>query len=70
MGVYEGRGQIAKAYKDLMMRWQEVKMSWDDAQARAFEERFLRPIEHDIKQAASAMDHVAVLLNRIHSECE
>lgn len=70
MGVYEARGQIAKAYKDLVLRWQEVKMSWDDVQARAFEERFLRPIEHDIKQAASSMDHVAILLNRIHSECE
>lgn len=70
MGMHEGRGQLAKAYKNLVLQWQAVKMEWDDKQARAFEERFLQPLENDIKQAASAMDQAAGLLNRIHQECE
>jgi hypothetical protein len=70
MGMHEGRGQLAKAYKTLILQWQEVKMNWDDKQARDFQERFLEPLENDIKQAASAMDQAAGLLNRIHQECE
>jgi hypothetical protein len=70
MGVYESRGMLAKSYKDLMLRWQEVRMNWDDKQARAFEERVLRPLEADLKQAGSALDQAAGVLNRIHAECE
>ena len=70
MGVYEGRGQLAKSMKDLMLRWCETKMTWDDAMARGIEKDVLAPLEADLRNAASAMDHMAVLLNQIHRECE
>jgi predicted secreted Zn-dependent protease len=69
MGVFEGRGVLAKATKDLFQRWQEVKLYWDDANAKAFEERFLRLLEQDIRNAATAMDHVAGVINRAKTEC-
>ena len=30
MGVYEGRGQLAKAIKSLMQQWAETRSSWSD----------------------------------------
>ena len=30
MGVYEGRGQVGKAMKDLMLQWNEAHRNWDD----------------------------------------
>ncbi len=70
MGVYEGRGQLAKAMKNLTLRWQETRMDWDDALARRFEERFLKPIEMDLRSAVGAMEHMATLLHQIHRDCE
>ena len=42
MSVHEARGTLAKAYKELMLRWAEVRANWDDAQAKAFEETRLK----------------------------
>ena len=69
MGVYEGRGQLSKATKDLMNHWQETRHGWDDAQARRFEEAVLVPLQLDVRQAESAMDHMAALLQQAKHEC-
>ena len=36
MGVYEGRGQLAKGMKELMAAWMETKSSWKDQNAERF----------------------------------
>ena len=70
MGVYESRGQLSKGIKDLANRWLETKGAWDDAVSRKFEDRYLQPLEADLKSAASAMDQMAILLSQIRRECE
>ena len=70
MGVYEGRGQLAKAIKELMRQWAETKGQWEDAQSRAFEEKHLAPLESDLRTAASAMDHIGVLLGQMKRDCQ
>lgn len=70
MGVYEGRGQLAKAFKNLMLKWMETKSSWDDVASKHFEEKFIVPTELDLKNAAGAMDHIAVVLSNIRRDCQ
>ena len=70
MGVYESRGQLAKSLKDLMDRWAGTKMDWDDVVSERFEERFLAPLEMDLRNATSAMDHMAQLLGQIRRDCQ
>ena len=70
MGVYEARGQLSKAMKDLLLRWGETKTDWDDAAARAFEVNVLEPLQRDAKNAASVMDSAAEVLSQVRRECE
>ena len=70
MGVYEGRGQLNKALKDLLNRWIETKSSWDDIRRRQFEETYLIPLEADVRNAVSAMDHMAAILSQIRRDCQ
>ena len=70
MSVYESRGQIAKAMKSLLQRWQETRGDWDDAVSRAFEKDFLEPLESDVKNAMGAMDQMNGLLHQVEKECE
>ena len=70
MGVYEGRGQIGKSMKELMLRWSETRAAWDDAVAHHFEEKYLAPLEMDMRTAVNAMDHMATLLALVRRECE
>jgi hypothetical protein len=70
MSVYESRGQLSRAMKDLLLRWQDTRMSWDDAVSRSFEKEFLDPLQADLRDAAAAMDHVSVLLQQIRHDCQ
>jgi len=70
MGVYEARGSIAKAMKDLMLRWSETKTDWNDAASARFEKDFLQGLEQDLRTAVAAMDHMAVLLQAARHDCE
>jgi len=70
MGVHEGRGQLSKAMKELLLRWSEVRMNWDDAVSRGFEDRYLAPLQMDLRNAVAAMDHMAILLQQARRDCE
>ena len=69
MGVYEGRGQLGRAMKDLGLRWAEAKTDWTDSVSQDFEKTFLAPLEMDLRMATSAMDHMAQLLAQIRRDC-
>ncbi len=70
MGVYEGRGGLTKATRELMLRWQETRSSWSDAVAEQFEKKYLESLEKDVKSAVGAMDQMAALLSRIRNDCQ
>ena len=70
MGVYEGRGQLSRAIKDLKQRWLEAKSQWDDANAERFEEKYIVSLERDLVSALSAMDSMAVTLSQAKHDCE
>jgi len=70
MGVHEGRGQLHKALKELMLRWRETKLAWNDVMAERFEKETLAPMESDMKTAVAAMDHMANVLHQVRRDCE
>jgi hypothetical protein len=70
MGMTDGRARLSKSMKELMLRWAEARMQWDDAAARAFEARFLTPLEMDSRQAVGAMDQMGQTLQQLRRDCE
>ena len=70
MGVYEARGQLAKLMKELNDKWAETKVDWDDVVSEAFQEKFLVPLEADLRNATGAMDHVAQVLSQVRRDCQ
>ena len=69
MGVYEGRGTLNKSMKELNARWLEARGDWRDAVAAEFEDKYILPLERDLKNAVGAMDHIGTLLQRIRHDC-
>jgi hypothetical protein len=69
MGVYEGRGQVAKSMKELLGHWQETRRSWNDAMSEQIEKDCLVPLEMDVRSAVGAMEHIAQILQQIKSDC-
>jgi hypothetical protein len=70
MGVYEARGTLAKAMKELHNRVADVKVGWDDPVAHALENDFLVPLEIDLRNAIAAMDHAGAVLQQAKSDCD
>jgi hypothetical protein len=70
MGVHEARANLSKAIKELHARWNNATTSWNDAKSREFDEKHITPLAMDLKQALSAMDHVAVLMPQLYRDCE
>jgi hypothetical protein len=70
MGLQESRGKVTRSMKDLMALWASTKVHWNDANSEQFEEKYLRPLEMDVRVAASAMDEMASLLTTIKRDCE
>lgn len=69
MGVHEGQSQLNKAYKELNARWQQTLSDWNDPVSKAFAEKYLLPIEHELRMTGKAMDQMSRLLSQIKSEC-
>jgi hypothetical protein len=69
MGVYEGRGALGKAIKDLTLRWADTKIEWDDPVSQALEADFLVPMEQDLRNCLAAMDHAAIVLQQVRRDC-
>ena len=70
MGVYEGRGQLGKAMKDLATRWGDTKIQWDDPVSHHLESEFLVPLEIDVRNTLAAMDQMAIILAQVQRDCE
>jgi hypothetical protein len=70
MGVHESRGNLSKAFKELMLRWAETKQSWNDVRSEQFEEQYLRELENNVRMAGSGMDQIGILIQQARRECE
>ena len=70
MGIYEGRGTLTKAMKELENKWHSTLGEWHDARSEEFEKRFLEPLKLDLHSAVATMDQVAVVLTKIESDCQ
>ena len=70
MGVHESRGNLTKAFKDLMLRWGETKAQWDDARSEEFEKQYMFELENTLRTAGSAMDQMGILINQARRDCE
>ena len=70
MSLYESRGNLQKALKDLSVKWQLTKASWHDEQAEAVERDVLHPLERDVRQAGEAMDIMKALVSSARRDCQ
>jgi hypothetical protein len=68
MGLYEGRGNLNKSTKQLLLAWNETKLSWDDRRTHEFEEKYIVPLQAEVRTAVGAMDQLAGLIQRIRGE--
>lgn len=69
MSTIESRAKLIQAAKKLRSDWQQTKETWRDENCRQFDEKYMAPLESNIRAAALAMERMGAMLNSAQHDC-
>lgn len=69
MSLSSARAKIGTAHRQLLVDWERTRDSWDDAASQAFARNHVEPLEHAVRSAIGAIEHMAEVLERVRREC-
>ena len=61
---------LIQAMKELSREWEQTKSYWRDVKSQEFEANYLSDLPQDIGGAASAMEEIENVLQKIRKDCE
>jgi hypothetical protein len=70
MSMSANRGRLMMITKELNSRWVETKESWMDAKSREFEVKYIQELITNVDTAATVIDQLDKLVNKIRNDCE
>ena len=59
-----GASKLALALKQLDLKWESAKETWNDATSKAFHKEHIEPLLPDVKQTLEAVGRLAEVLAR------
>ncbi|MFN5755323.1 MAG: hypothetical protein ACK54F_08655 [Planctomycetia bacterium] len=59
-----GAAKMALALKQLDIKWESAKETWNDATSKAFHKEHIEPLMPDVKQTLEAVGRLAEVLAR------
>jgi len=59
-----GASKMALAMKQLNLKWEAARETWDDATARAFHKEHIEPLPSRVKETLEAIGRLAEVLAR------
>lgn len=65
----EGEASLAGALQNLSIAWEEVRGSWRDAKCAEFEEKYLKNLPSETRQAIVVMTEIDKLLQKAKNDC-
>ena len=61
---------LATATKELMLKWEDTRQSWQDAKADEFEEKYLVVLQATMDRVMPVFDDLDKVVGRVRNECE
>jgi hypothetical protein len=61
---------VMSATKELWLRWQETRSSWQDAKSGEFEQRYLLELQGSVDRALPVFADLDKLIAKVRSDCE
>jgi hypothetical protein len=59
-----GAGKMSLALKQLHLKWESARETWDDATSRAFHKEHIEPLSPRVKETLEAVGRLAEVLAR------
>ena len=70
MSISSNGKLVMAATKELWLRWEEAKASWQDAKSQEFERRYLLELQSVVDRALPVFADLDRLVEKVRSDCE
>ena len=64
------QAKLRQAHKTLMAQWDQARSDWDDTVSQKFGDKYIFPVDQDVRAALAAMEHMTDVLRRVQRDCE
>jgi hypothetical protein len=70
MSMTANKSRLAGLTKEILLKWQETRESWQDAKSLEFERQFMAELAADVDSAAAVIEQLDKVLGKLRSDCE
>jgi hypothetical protein len=70
MSAFDSRAKLILASKKLLAQWHQTRELWRDENARQFEEKYMSPLEVNIRAAILAMERMGNAIESARHDCK
>jgi hypothetical protein len=70
MSMTSNKSRLAGLTKEILLKWQETRESWQDAKSMEFERQYIAELEADVDSAAAVIEQLDKILAKLKSDCE
>jgi hypothetical protein len=70
MSMTANKSRLSGLTKEILLKWQETRESWQDAKSVEFERQYIAELAADVDSAAAVIEQLDKLLAKLKSDCE
>jgi len=70
MSSHVSAAGLIQAMKGLSIQWERTRAHWHDVKSQEFEREYLGELPQQIARAATAIEEINTLLQKVRSDCE
>ena len=70
MSMSANKSRLAGLTKELLLKWQETRESWQDAKSLEFERQYMAELSSDVDSAVTVIEQLDKILVKLRNDCE
>ena len=70
MSMTANKSRLAGLTKELALKWQDTRESWQDAKSLEFERQYIAELAADVDSAVAVIEQLDKVLAKLRSDCE
>jgi hypothetical protein len=63
------KAQLAKATKNLLLKWDNTTEHWNDPVSRSMEKQYIEPLRDSVRSSIAAMDSIGEVIDKAEQGC-
>ena len=70
MSMTANKSRLAGLTKEVLLKWQDTRQSWQDAKSVEFERQYMAELSSDVDSAVTVIEQLDNVLSKLRNDCE